>query len=406
MSTAQRASPTEKPVAPHEGESHEISGVHVRRQRVLIADDDPSFLTLVERFLSNSSFTLHFSRDGREALEAIDRFGPHILLADIGMPHLDGIALAREARQLYPDIQVVLMTANPDVDSATTAVELGACRYLSKPFRREELVRALEQASSEWRKAEESRSAMGLLRTFEDEKRKSAELRAALSEVLGSLWIAYQPIVRAKDGGLYAHEALLRSNDARLPSPMDVIQAAEHLGAVHDLGRVVRARAMLPVAADTRGASLFVNLHPRDLLDEDLLSPDAPLTRIASRVVLEITERATLDDIPDLLERVSRLRAMGFRMAVDDLGAGYATMYTIVALEPEVVKLDMSLVRNVHESRTKTHIVRHLVGMTHDSGGLVVAEGVETEQERAALIDLECDFLQGYLIGRPAKWAR
>jgi EAL domain-containing protein (putative c-di-GMP-specific phosphodiesterase class I) len=94
---------------------------------------------------------------------------------------------------------------------------------------------------------------------------------------------------------------------------------------------------------------------------------------------------------------------MGFRLAIDDLGAGYAAMWAVAMLEPEVVKLDMSLVRNVHENKTKWHIVRHLVAMAHDSGALVVAEGVETDRERQALVELNCDFLQGYLIGRPAK---
>ena len=322
------------------------------------------------------------------------------------MPGTDGIELARAARKIDPDVQVVLMTASPDVRTATTAVELGAFRYLAKPFNKEDLLQVVEQAIEECARASQRRGALGLLRCYEDEQRRSVELRATFSEALGSMWMAYQPIVRAIDEGPAAFEALLRSRDPRLPNPGAVIESAERLGAIHELGRTVRARAAAPFATDRGGAVLFVNLHPHDILDEDLYSPDAPLSKIAYRVVLEITERTTLDAIPDLRERVSRLRDMGFRIAVDDLGGGVSAISTIATVEPEIVKLDMSLVRDLHRSRTKTHIVKHLVGMTHDQGGLVVAEGVETEDEKSALVDLGCDLLQGFLLGRPAPWPR
>jgi EAL domain-containing protein (putative c-di-GMP-specific phosphodiesterase class I) len=385
-------------------EDRRRSGVHPCSKRVLIADDDGDLLAFIERALSSTGYALHLVRDGQEALEAFARIGPQVLVADIGMPHIDGLALARAARELDPHVQIVLMTGHPDVETATTAVDLGASRYLAKPFTKDTLVRALERAFVERTKAEEERSAVELLRSFEDEQRRTAEMRVLFSEVLDSLWIAYQPIVRALDGELLAHEALLRSFDPRLPSPGDVLSTAEHIGALDELGRVVRRRAPAPLVGDAGETALFVNLHPYDILDEDLFSPDAPLSRMAKRVVLELTERATLDHVPDIQERITRLRAMGFRIAIDDLGAGYATISTVALLEPEIVKLDMSLVRNVHRSRTRTQIVRHLVGMTHDAGGLVVAEGVETEDELLALVDLDCDMLQGFYIGRPAAW--
>jgi EAL domain-containing protein (putative c-di-GMP-specific phosphodiesterase class I) len=119
-------------------------------------------------------------------------------------------------------------------------------------------------------------------------------------------------------------------------------------------------------------------------------------------VVLEITERASLDGVKDPRGRVARLRDMGFRIAVDDLGAGFAGLSTLAHLEPEVVKIDMSLVRNAHESVPKQRIIRSLVRLFDEMGLETVVEGVETAMERDCLLELGCDLCQGYLFGRPA----
>ena len=379
------------------------TGVAGSRANVLVADDDPSFVALVERYLVLAGFHVHVANDGGEALEMLKGDEPDVLLADIGMPRVDGIDLARAARQQYPDMQVVLMTADPTVRSAMSAVELGALCYLAKPFERKDLILTVERAVTERGKAHERRSALGLLRSLEDERRRIEARREVFDQALGALWIAYQPIFRASDDTIFGCEALLRSDDNRISAPAGMLEAAEQLGEIHKLGRVVRALAAAPFIGREEGPVLFVNLHSTDLLDDELYSPDAALSRIASRVVLEITERAPLDNIQDLVERTARLRRMGFRLAIDDLGAGYAAMWIVAMLEPEIVKLDMSLVRNVHENRTKSHIVRHLVGMAHDSAALVVAEGIETDREKRALSELGCDYLQGYLLGRPSR---
>jgi EAL domain-containing protein (putative c-di-GMP-specific phosphodiesterase class I) len=124
---------------------------------------------------------------------------------------------------------------------------------------------------------------------------------------------------------------------------------------------------------------------------------------MASTVVLEITERAALDDISDLRTRVARLRTMGFRLAVDDLGAGYAGLTTFATLEPEVVKLDMSLVRDVDKNPVKRRVIDKMTALSHELNMLVVAEGVETVAERDVLRAVGCDLLQGYLIARPGR---
>jgi EAL domain-containing protein (putative c-di-GMP-specific phosphodiesterase class I) len=120
-------------------------------------------------------------------------------------------------------------------------------------------------------------------------------------------------------------------------------------------------------------------------------------------VILEITERASLAGSPDLVTRLARLRALGFRIAIDDIGAGYSGLTSFTELMPEVVKIDMSLIRDVHASTLKQRTVSALCDLCHDVGCVVVAEGIETDNERDCLVALGCDLLQGFLLGRPDR---
>jgi EAL domain-containing protein (putative c-di-GMP-specific phosphodiesterase class I) len=215
--------------------------------------------------------------------------------------------------------------------------------------------------------------------------------------------MAYQPIVRAATGSLFGYEALLRSDDPALPDPGAFLDAAERLGRVYDVGRAVRRKASHSMSRVPFPALLFVNLHAIELNDETLTCPSAPLTAIASRVVLEITERASLESIDDVPSRVARLRELGFRIAIDDLGAGYSGLTSVARLEPEFVKLDMSLVRDVHKSPVKRKLVRSMTTLFKDMGITVVAEGIEVVEERDTLVELGCDLLQGSLVARPAR---
>ncbi len=202
---------------------------------------------------------------------------------------------------------------------------------------------------------------------------------------------------------LFGYEALLRSDEPALPTPGHVLAAAERLDALDELGRLVRQRAADAMGSADASCTLFVNLHPRDLADESLLDPNAPLCSIANRVVFEITERAALDNIERAREAVRQLRRLGFRIAVDDLGAGYAGLSSFALLEPDIVKLDMSLVRDIDSSTVKRKIVASMATLCRDMGMLIVAEGVETIAERNVLLDLGCDLLQGYLFARPGR---
>jgi EAL domain-containing protein (putative c-di-GMP-specific phosphodiesterase class I) len=285
------------------------------------------------------------------------------------------------------------------VSTAVKALEFGAFHYLTKPIPLGDLEEVVDKAACLRRMARMKREAAELLDRLPNHSR--APLESSFYKALDSLWMAYQPILRASDGTIYGYEALLRSREATLPHPGAVLDAAERLDMLDVLGRTIRERSAEPMARAPEGAVLFVNLHTTDLLDPTLMSPDTPLSRIAKNVVLEITERASLDQVKDVRARVAALREMGFRIAVDDLGAGYAGLTSFALLEPEIVKLDMSLVRDVHLSSTKQKLVQSMTHLSQDMGMLVVGEGVENVEERDALVSLGCDLLQGYLFAKP-----
>jgi EAL domain-containing protein (putative c-di-GMP-specific phosphodiesterase class I) len=147
---------------------------------------------------------------------------------------------------------------------------------------------------------------------------------------------------------------------------------------------------------------IFVNVHGLELTDEDLFSDSCALAPLAPRIVLEITERIGLDAVAGPA-RVAMLRKRGYRIAVDDLGAGYAALGALATLEPEIVKLDMSLVRDIDRQPTKRRVVGAIATLCRELGSHVVAEGVETKAELLTVRDAGIHLIQGFLFARPTR---
>jgi EAL domain-containing protein (putative c-di-GMP-specific phosphodiesterase class I) len=238
------------------------------------------------------------------------------------------------------------------------------------------------------------------------EQAVTTELQALedkLDRALSTLTMHYQPIVRAVDRTRFGYEALLRTTDKSLPHPGAVLDAAERLEKIQKLGRAVRGQIAQRFAAEpTERGVVFLNLHLLDLHDKQLTSSFAPLSKIASRVTLEITERTSLDGQADIRYRVAELRELGFKIAIDDLGGGHARMGEFTLTDTDFVKLDMSLVRDIDRQPMKQRLAKSITEMCRDHGAKVIGEGVETEAEAQTLVDLGCDLLQGYFIARPA----
>jgi len=369
--------------------------------RALVVEDDPGVRAAVSRLLSAAGFAVRVAEDGAEAMGWMEQEGFEVILSDISMPNLDGMTLLSRVREQDRDLPVILMTGMPTLDTAIQAVDDGAFQYVTKPFDPVELCEAATRAAGYYRISLLNQQALALMGRAPSSPQERRALEERLKRALETLQMAYQPIVRAEDATPVAYETLMRPQDGHFPHPGALLGAAEQLQRLEDVGRRTRELAAATMTAAPERGLLFINLHPEDLLDEGLYREDAPLTRIAPQVVLEITERASLADIGDVGPRIQALRALGFRIAVDDLGAGYAGLSSFAMLQPEFVKLDMSLVRDVDSNPLKQRLVRSMTETCRELGIQVICEGVETHAEWAALRDLGAEWLQGYLFARP-----
>ena len=398
---------------PHKPDRSSLSNLEVARPRhVLLVDDDPAVLRALSRVLKTRGYIVSTTSSGPEAVQLVTQTDFDVILSDIAMPEMDGITLLREIRSHDLHVPVILVTGEPTVDTAVQALEYGAMHYLTKPVPVDALEHALDKAIHLRRMARVRQRAAELLGQSAASAADRAGLEATFQRCIDSLWMAYHPIVGTHSHRTVGFEALLRSNEPSLPHPGAVLDAAERLGQLDVLGRTVRDRTTRPFQKQARPELLFVNLHVTDLLDPHLLSQTSELSSLAAQVVLEITERSSLEKVPDVRARIAALREMGFRIAVDDLGAGYAGLTSFALLEPDFVKLDMSLIRGIDKNQTKQKIVRSMTSLCHEMKMQVVAEGVETPSECRALVQLECDLLQGFLFAKPgppfpeAQWPK
>ncbi len=368
---------------------------------VLVVDDNDLVLNSQIRILKIGGYSVDGASNGMEALEMINQKEYDVVLSDISMPGMTGTELLRNIRRKDLDVPVILITGVPALETAMEAIELGALRYLQKPVASDQLKEVVSYAVKMHRLARLKHAALDLLGTTGRRITERAGMEASFAKGVEALWVAYQPLVLCSPQRLYGYEALLRTSEPTIPHPGEFFRLAEQLDKVHELGRAIRASVAGTMDSAPEDAFLFVNLHPTDLLDDDLYSRRAPLSQKAKRVVLEITERASIDRIKDVRERVAMLKGMGFRVAVDDLGAGYAGLTSLAHLEPEVAKLDMSLIRDIDQNNTKAELVRSLADVCGKLGMMVVAEGIETIAERDTVTDFGCDILQGFLLGKP-----
>ncbi len=370
---------------------------------ILVVDDHTALRHAYARMLAAAGYQVTEASDGADACRALEKSSFEVILTDIAMPGMNGVQLLRAVRERDLDVPVLLVTANPTVDSAVQAVEYGALRYLLKPVDRADLLEAVDRAAKFRRLARLKREAANLLGTADKLVGERGALEARLTRGLDTLWMATQPIIDWRKKKVVAYECLVRTHEPTLPHPGALLSAAERLGRIPDVGRTIR-RAIGKMLTDyPQPVDIFINLHPRDLMDETLYTLDSPLAPFSKQIVLEITEREALDDAGGVSLCASRLRKLGYRIAIDDLGAGYAGLSYFAQLSPEVVKIDMLLIRDLHKEDIKRKLVGSLITLCKELGMQVVSEGIETAEERDAVLALGGELLQGYLFAKPGR---
>lgn len=235
-----------------------------------------------------------------------------------------------------------------------------------------------------------------------DLQHETARQRAVFTELLAGndLDIAFQPILDLADGHRIGVEALSRF-PAAVGSPDTVYPAAHSVGLGTELEALAVRTALDVLRCIDAGQFLAVNLSPTAALDLEgrvLAGVDVDL----SRLVVEITETVAVDGYLAFRESLAPLRESGLRLAIDDAGAGYASLRHIVELAPDIIKIDRSLIHGMSQDRSRRSAARAFVTLAEDLGACTIAEGIETPADLEAARMLGITAAQGYLLGRPS----
>lgn len=231
------------------------------------------------------------------------------------------------------------------------------------------------------------------------------KIEATLS--CGGLQAAFQPIVDLRCAEIAGFESLTRlAAGAPFTNPGELFDAAEKSGTLWDLEQRTRAVSLEAATHWPAGTKLFLNTTPQVFSDARFSDAITTLVRntpglTPSRVVLEITERSDQQHIVGLDEQVRLVKAAGFEVAIDDVGAGTSGLNRIMALRPHWLKLDRELVEGIHHDRVRQNLIRFFLRFATLSGVKLIAEGIEQHAELATLMDLGVVYAQGYLLGRP-----
>jgi EAL domain-containing protein (putative c-di-GMP-specific phosphodiesterase class I) len=242
-------------------------------------------------------------------------------------------------------------------------------------------------------------------------QRRQGELqrRCTLQEVLleDKLATVFQPIVDLRDNSVLGLEALSRGPEGTaLHTPIRLFELAKEADLAFELDRKCRRRALSCARTLPEGKKLFINVLPSALYDpefqgESLVTQLRAFGLRPDRIVLEITEGSAIENYGVFAEALGEFTRLGFKIAVDDVGAGYSGLEKIAHLNPNYLKLDRELIKDIDSSYIRREMTRALKAFADKIGSTIIAEGIEREAELKALLELGIEYGQGFLLGRP-----
>jgi len=380
---------------------------------VVIVDDQPANVTLLERLLDTAGVgRVHGFTDPRQALAHCTISLPDLVLLDLHMPDLDGFAFMEALPSLVPEggfLPVLVLTADIATEVKERALTTGAKDFLTKPFDRTEVLlrvanlletRALhgrlEAHNAELQASLDVHTAAEWESTAEQERRQH---RIDQTLAPGALTMVFQPVGDLIAGDVVGAEALARFACEPHRPPNEWFAEAGDIGRGAELELTAIAAALAQLPNLPPDVFLAVNASPATAITPGF---DALLARYpAERIVLELTEHTQVDDYGALLDALDRLRGQGMRIAVDDTGAGYASFHHLLRLRPDIIKLDITLTRGIEADPIRRALAAALVTFATEIGATVIAEGIETADELAALRSIGIPWGQGYHLARP-----
>ena len=374
--------------------------------RVAIADDDDAIVrSLTDLIGTDASLELvGVARDSSEAIALALAESPDVALVDVRMPGGGGAKAAREISR-SSTTHVVAFSNHQDAEIVLEMLRAGAFGYVSKDGSIDDVLRAIHRAAEG--RTTISTGSLGdvaerlaefhLHRETDDVRGSTDRIERAIETDV--LQMVFQPIVELSSLRIVGLEALARfaTNPRRPPDAW--FAEASRVGLLTDLELVAVRCALSQLDHLPQGVYLSVNVSPGTLASGSLL--DLLGGAVTERIVLEMTEQSPVERYDELNTRLRPIREMGVRFAIDDVGAGYASLRHIVALTPDLMKVVRTLVTNIDSDHMRRTLMGRLVSFADEVGVGVVAEGVETETELETLRVLGVPYAQGFHLGRP-----
>jgi EAL domain-containing protein (putative c-di-GMP-specific phosphodiesterase class I)/CheY-like chemotaxis protein len=380
------------------------------RIRVLIADDDPAVrAALVELIESEPELELvGAASDATEVVGLAAATQPDVVLVDVRMPGGGGVTAARGIGRSSPASKVIALSGQGDQPTVLHMLEAGAVGYLLKGGSVDEVIAAIKRAP-EGQSTLSAELTGGIIhelagqlsiqaRTRSRERGVERRIRRALDDER-ALTMAFQPITRLRERAVVGVEALARFAGPPTRAPSLWFAEAETVGLREELELSAARQAIGALPELPPAAYLTINVSPTTLVRSGFRKLLANAD--GSRLVVEVTEHAPIQDYASLSEALKALRELGIRFAIDDAGAGYSSLRHILELNPDLIKLDISLIRNIHRDTSKQALAAGLISFAAKIDASIIAEGIERHAEAAKLLELGVEYGQGYLLGRP-----
>jgi EAL domain-containing protein (putative c-di-GMP-specific phosphodiesterase class I)/FixJ family two-component response regulator len=377
---------------------------------VLIVDDNPSNVALLSALLDEQGlFRIYTETDPRQVPRQLAQNDPDLVLLDLHMPNVDGHEVLTQIK-LYAAgsfLPVLVLTADTTTTARDRALREGAQDFLTKPIDGVETalrIANLLRTRQLFTTLRQSR-LLDQLGAAGDEAAET-EVRERILSVLRTRGVTpvYQPVVDVHTLTPVGYEGLSRFPGSEHGGPERWFGDAFGVGLGVELEWLAASKVLSHLETLAGGADpepfLAVNMSPASILH--LLTHELCDPGLYPRIVVELTEHVPIEDYAAVHTSLAGMREGGSQLAADDLGSGYAGFRHLIRLQPDIIKLDISLVRGIHRSSGQRALASALVAFAADVGARVIAEGVEEAGELETLRDIGVPWAQGYFLGRPA----
>jgi EAL domain-containing protein (putative c-di-GMP-specific phosphodiesterase class I)/AmiR/NasT family two-component response regulator len=379
---------------------------------VLIADDEPRFRAeLVDLISSEPGLELvAVATNADEAIQLGKATRPAVALIDVRMPGGGGFRASRGIRECSPGTRIIAYSASDERAIVLDMLRAGATSYLLKSASADEVISTLvraargegmlspeitggvvEELATQLEHRECERQQQQRQRRAHDRVRRVIDERRFES--------VFQPIVDLTTSRAVGVETLARFADEPLQGPDVWFADAERVGLRSELELATARLALTRLADIAAPMYMSLNLSPETV-------PQCRALFLGSRVerlVIEITEHVAVDDYEALADQLDVLRARGTRLAVDDAGAGFASLRHALQLSPDFIKLDTSLITGIDHDRGRRALAAGLIAFAGELNAEIIAEGIETRAELGALRSLGVRYGQGYYLAGPGQ---